>query len=46
VRARFDAGADGVLLHGSAPQDLAPLLEAWPGYRPNGLEGRSANPGQ
>jgi alkanesulfonate monooxygenase SsuD/methylene tetrahydromethanopterin reductase-like flavin-dependent oxidoreductase (luciferase family) len=45
VRARFDAGADGVLLHGSAPQDLAPLLEAWPAHRPGGLDGRSPNPG-
>jgi alkanesulfonate monooxygenase SsuD/methylene tetrahydromethanopterin reductase-like flavin-dependent oxidoreductase (luciferase family) len=45
VRARFDAGADGVLLHGSAPDDLAPLLEAWPAHRPAGLGARSANPG-
>jgi len=45
VRARLDAGADGVLLHGSAPADLAPLLDAWPAHRPDGLDGRSPNPG-
>jgi probable F420-dependent oxidoreductase len=43
--ARFEAGADGVLLHGSAPRDLAPLLERWPTYRPQGLDEHSANPG-
>jgi probable F420-dependent oxidoreductase len=43
--ARFEAGADGVLLHGSAPQDLAPLLEAWPRHRPGGLVSRPNNPG-
>ena len=41
---RFEAGADGVLLHGSSPADLAPLLEAWPRYRPDGLP-EQANPG-
>jgi probable F420-dependent oxidoreductase len=45
VRARFDAGADGVLLHGSAPADLAALLEAWPAHRPAGVDARSPNPG-
>jgi 5,10-methylenetetrahydromethanopterin reductase len=43
--ARFEAGADGVLFHGSAPQDLLPLLECWPEHRPSGLETRSPNPG-
>src|SRR6202034_689052 len=38
VRARFDAGADGVLLHGSSPADLAALLEAWPAHRPARLD--------
>jgi 5,10-methylenetetrahydromethanopterin reductase len=36
--ARFEAGADGVLFHGSAPMDLAPLLARWPSYRPKGLD--------
>ena len=45
TRDRFDAGADGVLLHGSTPQNLAPLLKVWPKYRPAGLDGRSVNPG-
>jgi 5,10-methylenetetrahydromethanopterin reductase len=44
TRERFDAGADGVLLHGSAPADLAPLLEAWPDHRPEGVP-EHANPG-
>jgi 5,10-methylenetetrahydromethanopterin reductase len=45
VLARFEAGADGVLFHGSSPQDLAPVLAAWPRYRPDGLAQRPANPG-
>jgi 5,10-methylenetetrahydromethanopterin reductase len=46
VRDRFDAGADGVLLHGSHPSNLAPLLKVWPKYRPVGIfDKRSANPG-
>ena len=43
---RFEAGADGVLFHGSAPEDLASLLEAWPEVRPEGLAGRSPVPGR
>lgn len=43
---RFDAGADGVLLHGSPPKKLAPLLSAWPDYRPaEKFAGRDVNPG-
>ena len=43
---RFQAGADGVLIHGSPPKKLAPLLEAWPKYRPHDrFTGRSVNPG-
>lgn len=45
VRDRFEAGADGVLFHGTSPQDLGPLLDAWPAHRPDGLEDRPANPG-
>ena len=42
---RFQAGADGVLLHGSPPQKLAPLLSAWPEYRSSEFDQRSVNPG-
>ena len=45
TRARFDAGADGVLLHGSPPRKLAPLLGAWPQHRPAGASARPVNPG-
>lgn len=45
ARERFDAGADGVLFHGTHPQYLEPLLAIWPRYRPSGLETRSVNPG-
>jgi probable F420-dependent oxidoreductase len=46
TRSRFDAGADGVLFHGSHPRDMATLMAAWPRYRPAGLSGRSVNPGR
>lgn len=43
---RFDAGADGVLFHGSSPENLTSLLRAWPRYRPaDRFAGRSVNPG-
>lgn len=46
LRERFDAGADGVLLHGSTPRHLAPLIREWPRLRPSGrFEGRHPNPG-
>jgi 5,10-methylenetetrahydromethanopterin reductase len=39
------AGADGVILHGSAPAELAPVVDAYRTVRPAGrFEGRSANP--
>lgn len=41
---RFEAGADGVLFHGSSPSDLAPLLEAWPRHRPSEVPSHT-NPG-
>jgi probable F420-dependent oxidoreductase len=44
VRARFDAGADGVLFHGTHPAHLKPLLDIWPDHRPPGTGG-AANPG-
>ena len=43
---RFEAGADGVLLHGSPAAKLKPLLDKWPEYRPaERFAGRSVNPG-
>jgi probable F420-dependent oxidoreductase len=42
---QLDAGADGVILHGSAPAELEPVVEAYRTVRPAGrFEGRSANP--
>lgn len=44
--ARFEAGADGVLMHGSPPAQLAPLLEAWRRCRPAArFERLELNPG-
>lgn len=40
------AGADGVILHGSAPVELEPVVDAYRKVRPTGFEGRSANPGR
>jgi len=46
TRARLDAGADGVLFHGSPPNKLAPLLKLWPQYRlTGGVKHTSVNPG-
>jgi probable F420-dependent oxidoreductase len=30
VRGQFDLGADGVILHGASPADLAPIVRAYP----------------
>jgi len=39
------AGADGVILHGSSPAELAPVVEAYAQVRPaDRFEGREANP--
>lgn len=43
--ARLDAGADGVLFHGSAPAEMQGVLNAWAGMRPAALIGRPVNPG-
>ena len=44
---QLDAGADGVILHGSAPAELEPVVEAYAEVRPEGkFEGREANPGR
>ena len=39
------AGADGVILHGSSPAELEPVVEAYAQVRPAGrFEDRPANP--
>jgi 5,10-methylenetetrahydromethanopterin reductase len=44
---QFDLGADGVILHGAAPTELEPVLEAYRAVRPAGrFAGRVANPGR
>jgi 5,10-methylenetetrahydromethanopterin reductase len=41
------AGADGVILHGSSPAELEPVVEAYRAVRPTGrFDGRSSNPGR
>lgn len=46
ARARFDAGADGVLFHGTHPADVAPLLGVWGKYRAGLSLRTAANPGR
>jgi 5,10-methylenetetrahydromethanopterin reductase len=42
---QFAAGADGVILHGSAPAELEPVVDAYSAVRPVGrFDDRSANP--
>jgi probable F420-dependent oxidoreductase len=44
---QFEAGADGVILHGATPAELAPVLEAYRAVRPMAVAGRAAaNPGR
>lgn len=44
---QLDAGADGVILHASAPAELAPVLDAYRPLRPaDRFTHRSANPGR
>ena len=45
VAARIEAGADSILFHGSHPQNLAGVLDAWKAIRPARLDGLSPNPG-
>lgn len=40
------AGADGVILHGATPAELAPVIEAYRAVRPGGLPAWPANPGR
>lgn len=45
VRRQFDLGADGVILHGAAPSELAPTLAAYRSIRPAGrFDHLRANP--
>src|SRR5690606_23678792 len=43
---QFAAGADGVILHGATPAELAPVLDAYRRVRPDGLADRPRNPGR
>jgi len=43
---QFDLGADGVILHGASPADLAPIVAAYRQIRPAGrFDHLAANPG-
>lgn len=47
ARAQFDLGVDGVILHGSTPAQLAPVLTAYRAAgRPDGADRWAANPGR
>jgi probable F420-dependent oxidoreductase len=46
VLEQLDLGADGVIMHGAGPDELAPIVEAYRGIRPEGRFDRlAANPG-
>jgi 5,10-methylenetetrahydromethanopterin reductase len=45
VEERFDAGADGILFHGTKPGDLEPLLRVWDGRRGERTLRAAFNPG-
>jgi hypothetical protein len=45
IRAQFDLGVDGVILHGASPADLAPIVEAYRARRePQRFARLPANP--
>jgi probable F420-dependent oxidoreductase len=46
IQDQLDAGADSVVLHGATPAELAPVLDAWRGVRPGGLDTLPTNPGR
>ncbi len=47
VLGQFDLGADGVILHGATPTELAPVLGAYRTIRPSGrFDDEPANPGR
>lgn len=43
---QFTAGADGVILHGATPAELAPILDAYRRVRPPGRAAHPRNPGR
>ena len=46
VLRQMDLGADSVIIHGAAPSELAPMVEAYRAIRPSGrFDHLSANPG-
>ncbi len=46
VQHQFDLGADGVILHGASPDELAPVVDAYRARRPVGrFDDVAANPG-
>ncbi len=46
VLRQFDLGADGVILHGASPDELAPVVEAYREVRPQGrFDHLARNPG-
>jgi len=46
IMRQFDLGADGVILHGASPADLAPIVAAYRQIRPAGrFDHLAANPG-
>ncbi len=45
IRAQFDLGCDGVILHGASPADLAPIVAAYRGQRtPGRFDDLPSNP--
>jgi alkanesulfonate monooxygenase SsuD/methylene tetrahydromethanopterin reductase-like flavin-dependent oxidoreductase (luciferase family) len=47
VLRQFDLGVDGVIMHGATPDQLAPVVEAYRGIRPEGrFDHLDANPGR
>lgn len=43
---QFEAGADGIIIHASTPEEFAPVLDAYQKIRPHALfEGRTNRPG-
>jgi hypothetical protein len=46
IQHQFDLGCDGVILHGAAPRELEPIVEAWRKHRDADRFARlPANPG-
>jgi probable F420-dependent oxidoreductase len=46
VLGQFDVGADGVIMHGATPDELAPVVDAYRAIRPAGrFDAAKANPG-